>query len=174
VATIASIADVRNAGNYSGKVREDSLTFYLNLSSFFLKEMIGQENYEKAVSGSLPGDDNEKLKIVEALMAVGFSLPAIATVVAETGALRTVSVGGRGGELEVVSFSREITLLASHFFNLAHLIIPSVYIVSENYEQIWHDVIQRVFPGLDETPTVAPIHSYAEGVIKEARGDERF
>lgn len=175
MATIASLADVRNAGNFSKKVTEETLAFYLNFTSFWLKLTIGEANYAKAVAGTLdPASYNEKLKYAEALLAVSYALPAIGVNVAESGMLRTASVGGRGGEQELVSFTREILALAANFSYMANTIIPESLITNKRYKEVWFEVVQRVFPGLDEFPTVAMIGSLEEGLIKDARGDKKY
>lgn len=175
MATIASLEDVRNAGNFSKKVFDDSLTFYLNFTSFWLNLMIGEPNYNKAIAGTLsPTSFNERLRYAEALLAVSYCLPALGVNVAESGMLKTASVGGRGGEQELVSFTREILALAANFSYMAHSMIPDSLITNEKYKEVWFEVTQRVFPGLDEFPTVALIASAEEGLIKEARGDKAY
>lgn len=175
MATISSLDDVRNAGNFSKKVTDDSLTFYLNFTSFWLKLMIGEPNYAKALAGSLvPGSFNERLRYAEALLTVSYALPAIGVNVAESGMLRTASVGGRGGEQELVSFTREILALATNFSYMAYSMIPDSLISNKKYKEIWFEVTQRVFPGLDEFPTVALLGSLEETLIKDARGDKSY
>jgi len=175
VATIASLDDVRSAGNFSKKVAEGTLTFYLNFTSFWLKLTIGEANYEKALAGTLdPTSYNEKLKYAEALLTVSYALPAVGVSIAESGMLKTASVGGRGGEQELVSFTREILALAANFSYMAHCMIPESLITNKKYKEIWFEVIQRVFPGLDEFPTVAMIASDEESLIQAARGDKKY
>ena len=175
MATIASLDDVRNAGNFSKKLTDGSLIFYLNFTSFWLKLAIGEANYDKAIAGTLePEIYNEKLKYAEALLTVSYALPAIGVNVAESGMLRTASVGGRGGEQELVSFTREILALASNFSYMANCMIPECLITSAKFKEFWFEVTQRVFPGLDEFPTVAMISSDEEALIKAARGDKTY
>ena len=175
MATIASLDDVRNAGNFSQKVTEGSLTFYLNFTSFWLKLTIGEANYAKALAGTLdPASYNEKLKYAEALLTVSYALPSIGVNVAESGMLKTASVGGRGGEQELVSFTREILALATNFSYMANTMIPDSLIINKRYKEVWFEVVQRVFPGLDEFPTVAMIGSLEESLIKDARGDKTY
>lgn len=172
--TLATIDDVRHAGNVSKRVDAETLTFYLQFSSKLMRDLLTTAVYTKALAGTLPADDIFLLKMSEALYTVGYCLPAIGTIVAEQGVLRTASVGGRGGELEAVSFVKELSLLAAHFISLAHVLIPSRYVSDARFEEGWYQVIGRVFPGLDEMPTMAPIFSYAEELLKEARGDKIF
>lgn len=175
VDTIASVADVRAAGNISQKAGSDTLEFYLEFTSFFLRQILGETRYDQAVAGSLsPSYNNTKLKISEALLTVGFSLPAIGVSIAEQGMLRSFSTGGRGGELETVSFTKEILELANSFISTGHAMIPSDYISAEDYKNVWYNVVMRVFPGLDEIPTMATIASYGEDLLKEARGDQSY
>jgi len=175
VATIASLSDVRDAGNFSKKIENGCLTFYLNFTSFWLKLMIGEPNYEKAIAGTLsPTSFNERLKYAEALLAVSYALPSIGVNIAEAGMLKTASVGGRGGEQELVSFTREILALAANFSYMAHSMIPDSLITNKKYKEVWFEVVQRVFPGLDEFPTVAMIASTEEELIKAARGDKTY
>jgi hypothetical protein len=175
VVTIASLEDVRNAGNFSKKIENACLTFYLTFTSFWLKLMIGEPNYDKAVAGTLdPITFNERLKYAEALLAVSYALPSIGVNIAEAGMLKTASVGGRGGEQELVSFTREILALATNFSYMAHSMIPDSLISNKKYKEIWFEVTQRVFPGLDEFPTVAMIASTEEELIKAARGDKKY
>jgi len=173
--TIASLEDVRNAGNISQKVDAGTLQFYLDFTSFFLREIIGITRYNQAVAGSLsPSYNNVKLKIAEAMLAVGFSLPAVGVSIAEQGMLRSFSTGGRGGELETVSFTKEIMELANTFISTGHAMIPSSYISADAYKQVWYNVVMRVFPGLDEIPTMGTIASYAESLLKYERGDQSY
>jgi len=172
--TIATITDMRHAGNLGGRVSTDSLTFYLDLTSYIFREMISDTTYDKARNGQLDGNDNDMLKKAEALLAVGFSLPAIATHIVETGMLKIQTVGSRGGDLEAVSFAKEVMELAANFLNMAQHVIPTKYVVSDSYKKVWFEVVQRVFPALDEMPTIAQIGSYAEGVIQKERGDEVY
>lgn len=175
MATIASLDNVRSAGNFSKKITNESLTFYLNFTSFWLQQTIGESNYAKAITGTLdPVSYNEKLKYAEALLTVSYALPAVGVNVAESGMLKTASVGGRGGEQELVSFTREILALAANFSYMAHCMIPVSLIVNAKYKEVWFQVVQRVFPGLDEFPTVAMIASDEEGLIQTARGDKAY
>lgn len=172
MSTIATVDNVRHAGNFSEKVSEDVLDFYLTLTSYLFKELIGSSNYAKAVAGSLSGDDNDKLKKAEALMTVGMALPAISTASAEAGILRSFSVGSRG-ELEVVSFVKEVEVLAAAFLNMSIQLAGS-YVSNISYDSVWSNVVMRMFPSLDEMPTVALIGSEAEAVLKKTRGDVTY
>lgn len=172
--SLTTTDEVRYAGNFSKKITEETLAFYLNFVGFLLQQMIGKAIYDKAAASLLsPAEDNTKLKLAEALLTVSYSLPAVGIAIAETGMLRTQAVGGRGGELETVSFAREIEELAAHFARLAFAMIPEQYL-SDNAKQVWFSVAQRVFPGLDEMPTMATIHSTAEALIQDERGDEQY
>jgi len=173
--SIASKTDVQNAGNFSQKVSDATLDFYLEFTSFYMEMMLGSTTYAAAVAGTLtPAADVTKLKMSEALLTVSFALPAVGITVAEAGMLRTQAVGGRGGELEVVSFVKELKDLALHFATIGLNLIPETYVQSDKFKPVWFSVIQRVFPGLDEMPTMATIHSDAEATIQDARGDEEY
>ncbi len=175
IETLATVDDVRNAGNISKRVEDVVIFFYLRFSSKLMKDLLTEAVYAKALDKSLtPSGDIYLLMMAEALYTVGYCLPAIGTVIAEQGVLRTTSVGGRGGELEAVSFVKELSLLSAHFLSLAHVLIPSTYVSDDRFEGGWYQVIGRVFPGLDEMPTMAPIFSYAEYLLKEARGDVQY
>jgi len=52
--------------------------------------------------------------------------------------------------------------------------IPESLITNKRYKEVWFEVIQRVFPGLDEFPTVAMVASDEEALIKTARGDKKY
>jgi hypothetical protein len=103
-------------------------------------------------------------------MTVGFALPAVAAASVEGGTLSAYSFG-RSGQVELRSIAKEIMDLASNYMIMAKALIPDSYIVIESTENVWNEVVMRVFPGLDEMPTVATIHSEAETLIKESRGD---
>jgi len=173
--TIATIADMKNAGNLGARIDDDCLTFYLELVSYMLRRMLGDTNYDAAVAGTLdPAIHNDMIKKAEALMATGFALPALGTKIVETGMLKIQSVGSRGGEIQVASFAKEVMELAANFINMGQHIIPDDYIVADEYKTVWYQVMQRVFPALDELPTMARMHSAAEAAIKRERGDKIY
>ncbi|MBA7633306.1 hypothetical protein ES703_40870 [subsurface metagenome] len=64
--------------------------------------------------------------------------------------------------------------LAANFSYMAHSMIPDSLITNKKYKEVWFEVVQRVFPGLDEFPTVAMIASTEEELIKAARGDKTY
>lgn len=170
--TIASVDDVRKAGNISERVDVEILQFYLDIASLSFCEMIGSVVYDEALK-DVPTVDAKilkKFKITEALMTVGFILPCLSMQPEERGILSVISHGA-GGQLEKWSFVKEITELAATFMNLAYQ-ISGEYISTEGYEGVWSQVIMRMFPSLDEMPTVAPIASANEVLIKIRRGDE--
>ncbi len=170
VETLATVDDVRNAGNY-GRVEAGVLLFYLELTSFLFREMIGEDNYNAALADTLDELDVVRLTKAEALLAVGFSLPAVSAPTTQAGTVRTLTIG-RTGQVEVASFTKEIMELAASYINMGRSLIPSEYYITEEAVAIWSAVFQKVFPGLDELPTMATIHSEAESLIQEARGDE--
>ena len=169
--TLATVDDVRHAGNYSERVDSKVLEFYLELTSFLFKEMIGEANYANAFAGAIVELDVVRLKRAEALLAVGFSLPAISSPTTQSGTLRTLTIG-RTGQVETASFTKEVMELAANFINMGRALIPSKYYIGDEAAAIWSTVFQKVFPGLDELPTQATIFSAAEAIIQEARGDE--
>ncbi len=172
---LASQDNVRAAGNFGKKISNESLAFYLEFTSFHLHMVVGDTTYAKAEAGTLsPEEFNTKLKYAEALLTVSFALPALAVQIAESGMLRTASVGGRGGDQELVSFTREVLALASNFAHMGNMMIPESLITDKKFKEAWFEVIQRVFPGLDEYPTVAIIASDEEALIKSARGDKLY
>jgi len=172
---LASLDNVRAAGNFGKRISDESLKFYLQFTSYHLQRVVGESNYTDAEAGTLtPASYNTKLMYAEALLTVSFALPALGVRVAESGMLRTTSVGGRGGEQELVSFTREILALASNFAHMGNILIPESLITDAKFKEVWYEVIQRVFPGLDEFPTVALLHSDEEALIKTARGDKTY
>lgn len=172
--TLTTVDEVRNAGNIDIKIPEPIITFYLNFSSIMLKEIIGDENYAKALANQLEGFDNDKLRMAEALMAVGVALPALANPTVIAGTTRTTRVGV-GGETEVFSFTKEITSMASYFLQLGKNLVPSALVQdTETFGAIWSSTIMRVFPGIDEIPTVATIASDVEELLKDDRGDSDY
>ncbi len=172
--TLASIDDVKHAGNLSDRILEDSLRFYLDIASYFLHEMIGATNYDAARQETLVVPFNDMLKKAEACLAVGFALPAVAVKTTEQGIVKQMAMA-RGGEYQNMSFAKEIRELAESFISMANFLIPSEMIEDEDsYNLAWYHVIQTVFPGLDEFPTRGTIHSAAEEVIQTARGAEGF
>lgn len=172
--TIANVEKVRWAGGFDAKVSADTIQFYLDLTSILFREMIGDENYDKAVAGTLTALDNLRLEKAEALMAVAFSVPALATPIGQTGMVRMERVGV-GGNIEVFSFTREVMNYAANFMNMGRRMIPEAYILdSEAYKEVWSEVVLRVFPGLDELPTQATIASEAEVLLQDARGDRAY
>jgi len=170
--TIASVDDVRRAGNISDRIDVGILQFYLDIASISLSEMVGSTIYEEAIkdSSTLEAKALKRLMITEALMTVGFILPCLAMQPEERGILSVISHGA-GGQLEKWSYVKEVNELAATFLNLAYQ-ISSEYISTEGYEGVWSQVIMRMFPSLDEMPTVAPIASEEEILIKIRRGDE--
>ena len=104
----------------------------------------------------------------EALMAVGLVLPALAMSPEERGLLQVISHGATG-QLEKFSFVKEVQELATTFMNLAQQISQD-FIIQEGYEYVWHKVIMRMFPSLDEMPTVAMIKSENEALLQARRG----
>jgi hypothetical protein len=170
--TIASIDDIRHAGNISSRVEDEILNFYLDISSILFSEMVGSTVYLEAIGDppTLTAIALKKLKISEALMTVGLILPCLSMQPEERGILSVISQGA-AGQLEKWSFVKEIDALAATFINLAYQ-ISGEFITAEGYETVWSEVIMRMFPSLDEMPTVAPIHSDEEILIKIRRGDE--
>lgn len=122
--------------------------------------------------GYLDSDVLTRLKKAEALMTVSFALPAIGMVSGEQGILSALSLG-TGGQMEVMSYAKEIMELAGAFMNLA-IRIASGYLITEKYQEVWHHVILRMFPSLDEMPTVATIKSEDETLLKYYRGDVAY
>jgi len=123
-------------------------------------------------AGYLDSDVLIRLKKAEALMTVSFALPAIGMVAGEQGILSALSLG-TGGQMEVMSYAKEIMELAGAFMNLA-IRITSGYLITEKYQEVWHHVILRMFPSLDEMPTVATIKSEDETLLKYYRGDVAY
>lgn len=122
--------------------------------------------------GYLDSDVITRLKKAEALMTVSFALPAIGMVAGEQGILSALSLG-TGGKMEVMSYAKEIMELAGAFMNLA-IRIASGYLITEKYKEVWYHVILRMFPSLDEMPTVATIDSEDEMLLKYYRGDVAY
>lgn len=122
--------------------------------------------------GYFNADVITRLKKSEALMTVSFALPAIGMVAGEQGILSALSLG-TGGQMEVMSYAKEIMELAGAFMNLA-IRVASGYLITEKYQDVWHHVILRMFPSLDEMPTVATIASEDEMLLKYYRGDEAY
>jgi hypothetical protein len=172
ITTLATETDVRNAGNFSDRVSNGVITFYLELTSFLMRDMIGDTNYEAAFQGGGLSDENKlRLQKAEALMTVGMSLPAVAAPTTQAGTLQSFNIG-RTVDIEVKSIAKEIMEMAANFITLAKGIIPPGMITDEGQEDVWCKVYMKVFPSLSEMPTVADMHSTAEAVIQEARGDE--
>jgi hypothetical protein len=172
--TIASIDDVRLAGNISDRIEEDILKFYLDIASILFSEMITDTVYQEALANpaTLSATVLKKLMITEAMMTVGLVIPCLAMQPEERGFLSVISQGA-GGQLEKWSYVKEVQELAATFMNLGYQ-ISGEYITTEGYETVWAEVVMRMFPSLDEIPTAAPIHSADEILIKIARGDEMF
>jgi hypothetical protein len=170
--TIASVEDVKRAGNISDRVETGVLEFYLNLTSMLFSEMIGSTVYAAALARTLDSSVMQKFRYSEALMAVGLALPALAMGPEERGILSVMSHGA-GGQLEKFSFVKEVQELAATFLNLAQQ-VSSGYITEEGYEAVWHTVVMRMFPSLDEMPTMALIGSQEELLLKAARGDDGY
>lgn len=173
--SLASVDDVRFAGNISEKVEEQTIRFYLQLASYFMYAMIGSDNYVDALKGTgscIPPVD-DMLKKAEALVAVSFALPSVSLHLSEMGAVKQMAMA-RGGEYQAMSYAKEIQEMAASYMTLARVLIPDSLIISENYAAIWSHVAMVVFPSLDEYPTRATIHSWAETLLQEARGDEVY
>lgn len=172
--TIASIDDVRKAGNISEGIDNTILQFYLDIASILFRDMITEAIYTEALAD--PPTFTEialkRLKITEAMMTVGLILPCLAMQPEERGILSVISHGA-GGQLEKWSFAKEVEALAATFMNLGYQ-ISGEYITEEGYEAVWSEVVMRMFPSLDETPTVAPMHSADEILIKLRRGDKIY
>ena len=173
-ATLASVEDVRIAGNLSGRILEDSLRFYLEIASYYLSGMIGSDNYDAARKETLDAPYNDMLRKAEACMAVSFALPAVGVKTTEQGIVKQMAMA-RGGEYQNMSFAKEIRELAESFMSMANFLIPTELIAdTDAYNLVWYHIVQTVFPGLDEFPTRGTMHSAAEEVIQEARGTESY
>lgn len=172
--TLASVEDVRNAGNISDRVSKDVIQFYLDISSMLFSQMVGTTVYAAALDPTSDIESGIVRRFIysEALMTVGLSLPALAMSPEERGILSVISHGA-GGQLEKFSFTKEVQELAATFLNLAQQ-ISSGYILEEGYENIWVNVVMRMFPSLDEMPTVAFIGSEEEALLQYQRGEEVF
>jgi hypothetical protein len=172
--SLASVEDVRQAGNYSDRIKDGSITFYLEISSYVLSAMIGSTNYGLAKSESLDVPFNDMLKKAEACMAVSFSLPAVGVKTSEMGIIKQMAMA-RGGEFQNISFAKEIMELASAFMSMANFLIPDDLIQdADAYGLVWHHIVQTLFPSLDEFPTRATIRSAEEEIIQEERGSEAY
>ena len=168
--TIASVEDVKRAGNISERIDIDVIQFYLEIASMLFAKMIGETVYAQAIS-TPPTLDSSVVKAFaksEALMTVGLVLPSLAMSPEERGLLQVISHGA-GGQLEKFSFVKEVQELAATFMNLAQQ-ISQAYIIEEGYELVWHKVIMRMFPSLDELPTQGMIKSEDEAILQAARG----
>lgn len=170
--TLASVEDVRYAGNISAKVEDQTVRFYLELASYYMYAMIGASNYSaaKTAAGDCVAPVDDMLRKAESLIAVSFALPAISLHLSEMGAVKQMAMA-RGGEYQSMSYAKEIRELASSYMLLARVLIPGSLISSDNYKAIWSHTAMVVFPSLDEYPTRAPIKSWAETILQEARGD---
>lgn len=168
--TVASVEDVRRAGNISDRVDVEVLQFYLEIASTLFSQMVGITVYAEAVADppTLDEDILGKFKKSEALMVVGLVLPALAMSPEERGLLQVVSHGA-GGQLEKFSFVKEVQELATTFMNLSQQLSQD-YIIEKGYENVWHKVIMRMFPSLDEIPTVGMIKSEEEALLQAQRG----
>ena len=174
ITTLATETDVRNAGNYSDRVSAGVINFYLELTSFLFRELIGDDNYTQAQEdGSFTDSVKMRLQKSEALLTVGISLPAVSSPTTQAGTLQSFNIG-RTVDIEVKSVTKEIMDLAANYIILAKSLIPDTLITDEASQTVWYKVYQRVFPSLSEMPTQADMHSEAEAVIKEARGDELY
>lgn len=174
ITTLATETDVRNAGNYSDRVPAGVVNFYLELTSFLFRELIGDDNYTQAQeNGSLEEMVKMRLLKAEALLTVGISLPAASAPTTQAGTLQSFNIG-RTVDIEVKSITKEIMDLAANYIILAKSLIPEELITEEGSQTVWYKVYQRVFPSLSEMPTTADMHSEAEALIKEARGDESY
>jgi len=170
--TIASVDDIKRAGNVSDRVSTETLQFYLGIGSMLFKEMVSPTVYAEAIARNLDSIVIQKFKYSEALLSLGLAIPALAMSPEERGILSVISHGA-GGQLEKFSFVKEVQDLAATFLNLAQQ-LSSGYIITAGYEAVWYNVIQRMFPALDEMPTVATIESNQELLLKAKRGDELF
>lgn len=170
--TLVTADDVKTAGNLSSRASNATILFYVEIASLIFREMIGTTVYANAIAGTLEADVLLRLKKSETLMTIAFALPAIGMVAGEQGVLSALSLG-TGGQMEVMSYAKEITELAGAFMNLA-IRVASGYLITEMYQQVWHHVILRMFPSLDEMPTVATIASEDEMLLKYYRGDEAY
>jgi len=168
--TIASVEDVKQAGNISERVDIKIIQFYLEIASTLFSRMVGVSVYAEAISAT-PTLDSAVIKSFmksEALMTVGLVLPALAMSPEERGLLQVISHGA-GGQLEKYSFVKEVQELATTFMNLAQQ-ISQAYIIQEGYEHVWSKVIMRMYPSLDEMPTVGMIASEEEALLQARRG----
>lgn len=172
--TIASIDDVKKAGNIAEGIDKEILQFYLDIASILFSEMITDTVYQEALAdpATLDAIVLKRFMITESMMTVGLILPCLAMQPEERGILSVISQGA-GGQLEKWSFVKEVEALAAVFMNLGYQ-ISSTYITTEGYEAVWSEVVMRMFPSLDEIPTVAPIHSADEILIKIRRGDKMY
>lgn len=170
--SIASVEDVRRAGNISDRVDKNVLQFYLDIASILFSQMVGSDVYDAAIGRTEESEVIRKFKKSEALMTVGIALPAITMGPEERGMLSVISHGA-GGQLEKFSFVKEVQELAATFLNLSQQ-ISAGYIIEEGYENVWHNVVARMFPALDEMPTVATIKSADEKLIQYLRGETTF
>jgi hypothetical protein len=174
ITTLATETDVRNAGNYSDRVAQGTLQFYLELTSFLMRDMITDTVYQTAYQGGTMSESNRaRLIKAEALMTVGLSLPAVSAPTTQAGTLQSFNIG-RTVDIQVKSIAKEIMEMAANFITLAKGIIPAGMITDEGQEDVWCTVYMRVFPSLSEMPTQADMHSTAEAAIQDARGDEDF
>lgn len=172
--TLASVEEVRQAGNYSDRISSESVTFYLEISSYVLSAMIGSTNYGLAKVEGLDEPYNDMLKKAEACMAVSFSLPAVGIKTSEMGIIKQMAMA-RGGEFQNVSFAKEIMELASAFMSMANFLIPDALIQdADAYGLVWYHIVQTLFPSLDEFPTRGTIRSVQEEIIQEERGSEDY
>jgi len=171
--TLASVDDVRYAGNFSKRLEEQSIIFYLEIASYYLHGMIGAENYSDAKAGNHVAPINDKLKKAEACLSVAFALPALGIHLSEMGYVKQMAMA-RGGEYQAMSFAKEIQELSAAFLNMVHFLVPSDMKANDNYRQGWSYVVQTLFPSFDEHPTRATLHSYSEAVIINARGTEAY
>jgi hypothetical protein len=136
-------------------------------------DMIGSENYTAAKAGTHEAPINDKLKKAEACLAVAFALPALGLHLSEMGFVKQMAMA-RGGEYQSMSFAKEIQELSAAFLNMVHFLVPGDMKSDDKYKQGWTYVVQTLFSSFDEHPTRAPIHSYSEAVIINARGTEEM
>jgi hypothetical protein len=172
--TLANETDVRSAGNFSDRVAQGTIVFYLELTSFLMRDLITDTVYQTAYpDGSMSMSNKLRLVKAEALMTVGLALPAVAAPTTQAGTLQSFNIG-RTVDIEVKSFAKEIMDMAANFITLAKGIIPAGMITEEGQQSVWSRVYMRVFPSLSEMPTVADMHSLAEAAIQEVRGEDFF
>ena len=172
--TISLVEDIQNAGNLSKRIDDKVIIFYQELASYYLRDMLTDTVYDAVLNGtgSLTDIQRDKIKKSEAMITVAFCLPALAVATSAQGINRIVSLGS-SGTMEYLSYAKEISELASVFLN-AGLQLIVAWVEEDKYKSVWSEVILRMFPSLDEMPTVAMVGSEAEALLKSARGDVAY